>query len=450
MSRFFIIVLILAVGGVAGGVYYVHQQKARAAAADVLPMDVYVAAATTGDITQSVSSPGQVISNLDVAIKCRASGEVTKMPFDISDSVKKGDLLMQLDEKDEQVLVDQAKVKVDQDNSHLIEAQQAEAQAELDLQTAIEKADAGLTSCQIKATNLRNKADRQQELLTKNLASKEDYETAQSDSAQADNDLQAARIAKEEIKSQQVALDTKKEDIKLAQEQVRLDGIVLTNAQQQLDYTTITAPMDGVISDIPITIGMGTIIASAISNVSGGTTVMTLTDLSHLFVMATVDESDIGGVQVGQTVNITADSFPGKRFQGKVVRIATTGVTASNVVTFQVKIEITSENKTLLKPEMTANVQIIEASKQNILMAPMLAVVNQKRKVFVTVQKPDGTTEDRDVVTGINDGDNIEIVSGLTAGDKVMVHKNEAANKWTAQGPQRPLSMPGGGGGRRG
>jgi HlyD family secretion protein len=208
--------------------------------------------------------------------------------------------------------------------------------------------------------------------------------------------------------------------------------------------------MDGVISDIPTTIGLGTVIASALSNVSGGTTVMTLSDVSRLFIMATVDESDIGGVQVGQDVSITADAFPGKHFEGKVVRIAITGVTASNVVTFEVKIEVTSDNKELLKPQMTADTQIIEASKQNVVLAPMLAVVTQHHNTFVTVQKPDGTTEDRDVVTGINDGDNIEIVSGLNVGDQVQVHKNEAANRWTAQGPQqRPLGLPGGGGGGR-
>jgi HlyD family secretion protein len=429
-------------------VYKRHQQ---ALAASVVPSDTYIAAADRGDLTQLVESPGQIVSNLDVAIKCRASGEIFQMPFDISDHVKKGDLILQLDKKDEQVLVDQAQATYEQALSREAEAEQAEKQAELDLQTTIEKTDADIDSAQIKADNLQKKAERQHQLLDQKLASPEDYETAESDSAQAVDDLQAAKIAKEQIESQKVALETKKEDIKLAGQQVTLDEIALKNAKQQLDYCTVNAPIDGVVADIPTTIGLGTIIASAISNIGGGTTVMTLSDLSHIFVMATVDESDIGGVDVGQKVDITADAFPGKKFEGKVVRIATQGVTASNVVTFQVKIEVTSDNKSLLKPQMTADAQIIEAQRQNVITVPIMAVVHQKHKTFVTLQNADGSTKDVEITTGINDLDSIEITSGLNGGEQLVVHKNEAANRWTSQGPgQRPLSMPGGGGGRRG
>ena len=180
-------------------------------------------------------------------------------------------------------------------------------------------------------------------MLTQTLASPEDFETAQTEASQAQTDLQNARIAKEQLKSQTVALDVKKEDVELARQQVQLDQISLQNAQQQMDYTTIQAPMDGVIADLQIQ--KGTIISSAISVVGGGTSVITLSDMSHIFVLASVDESDIGSVEVGQTVDITADAFPGKHFTGKVVRIALTGVNTTNVVTFEVKIEVVSANK---------------------------------------------------------------------------------------------------------
>ena len=99
---------------------------------------------------------------------------------------------------------------------------------------------------------------------------------------------------------------------------------------------------------------------------------------------------------------------------------------------------------------LTANVQIIEDTRQNVLTVPMLAVVHQHQRTYVSVQKPDNTSVDQDVVTGINDGENVEIVSGLNEGDQVLVYKNEASNKWTSQGQQqpRPLRMPPSGGGR--
>jgi HlyD family secretion protein len=438
-----IVLVVAALAATAGAAIFFHQRGEKPAS--TLPADSFSATADRTDIVQSVSATGPVASNLDVQIKCRAYGEVIKLPFDISDTVKKGDLLIQLDQKDEKVLYDQAAVTLEQSQSKLTEAVENERIAEQDLKTATEQADANILSAITKAENLQKKADRQKQLLAQSLASQEEFETDETDAAQAEADLTNARIAKEQLKSQAVALEVKKEDVNLATQQVKLDNIDLQNAKQQMDYTTVVAPMDGVIADL--TIQMGTIISSAISNVGGGTSVMTVSDMSHIFVLASVDESDIGGVSRGQDVDITADAFPGKHFSGKVVRIATQGVNTSNVVTFEVKIEVTSENKSLLKPQMTANVQIIESSRHNVVAVPMAAVVRKQHKTFVTVVKPDGSNEDREVQLGISDGDNEEIVSGLTGGEQILVHKTDSNSAWSSTGgPRRmPGLLPGGG-----
>ncbi len=436
-----IAVVAAAVAASAGAALVLHHHDDPPAA--TLPADSYTAAAARADVVQSVSATGPVASNLDVQIKCRAYGEVIKLPFDISDKVKKGQLLIQLDQKDEKVLYDQAVVTLEQSQSKLTEAEETERMAELDLKTATEQADANIVSAEVKAVNLQKLAERQQQLLTQNLAAPQDFETAQTNAAQAVADLQSAKIAKQELKSQQVALEVKKEDVELARQQVQLDTISLQNAKQQMDYTTVLAPMDGVISEMEVQ--MGTIISSAISNVGGGTSVMTLSDMSHIFVLASVDESDIGGVEVGQDVYITADAFPGKVFRGKVVRIATQGVNTANVVTFEVKIEVVSANRDLLKPQMTANVNIIESSRHDVITVPMMAVIRREQKTFVTIVKPDGSTEDREVELGINDGENQEIVSGLADGEQVLVYKGDANSPWSAKPRKIPtgFAMPG-------
>jgi HlyD family secretion protein len=429
MKRAVVLVLCVVVVSAIGVGFFLHGRAAKAAAT-TLPDDTYVTPSVRKDLSQIVSATGPVASNLDVAIKCRAYGEVIQLPFDISDDVKKGDLLVQLDTKDEKVALDQATVTLQQSNSKLKEAQENERIAEEDLQTATEQADANIVSAITKAQNLEKKADRQKQLLAQNLASEEEFESDETDAAQAEDDLQNAKIAKEELKSQEVALETKKEDVALAQEQVQLDSIDLENAKQQLEYCTVTSPLDGVVSDLEIQ--MGSIISSAISNVGGGTSVLTVSDLSHIFVLASVDESDIGGVTKGQEVDITADAYPGKHFRGKVVRIATTGVNTSNVVTFEVKIEVTSPDKNLLKPQMTANVDIIEASRKDVLTVPMLAIARKPGGTFVTVVKSDGSTEQRQVRLGINDGTDQEILSGLSEGEQVLVHKNDSTSVWSA------------------
>jgi HlyD family secretion protein len=197
--------------------------------------------------------------------------------------------------------------------------------------------------------------------------------------------------------------------------------------------------MDGVVAVRPVQIGQ--IIASAVSNVGGGTTVLTLSDLARVYVLASVDESDIGKVALDQAVTVTVDAFPGKKFQGKVDRIATRGVNLSNVVTFEVKIEVTGEAKALLKPEMTANVDILVAEKSDVLLVPSEAILRKGGgKQVVTLVKEGAENEDVTVETGITDGAKTEVATGLSEGQTVLVHKGAAETKWAGQ--QRPPGGP--------
>ncbi len=280
--------------------------------------------------------------------------------------------------------------------------------------------------------------------------------------------------------------------------------IALADAEQQRSYTRVVSPMDGVVS--ALNVQKGTIIASGINNVGGGTTVMTLSDLSRIFVVASVDESDIGKVAVGQPVTVTADAFPGKRFDGRVVQLAVRGVNSSNVVTFDVKIEVLdggqgasagagehgsrreggpdprgasrhpgspdsgsaaegrrragesggaeapsgagASPKSLLKPEMTANVEIVAAERTGVLTVPAEAVARQGGRHVVEVVRAGGARETRDVEVGISDGLKTEVKSGLSEGEAVVLKKNAADSRWKAEqgGPRPPMMM---GGGRR-
>jgi len=430
-------VVIVAAAG-AGGAVMLHQRQAKPLIA--LPPETFTSLATRGDLTQSVASTGQVASNSDVPIKCLASGTVTKLPFTISDHVKQGDLLMQVDPTTEDIALEQAKSELAQAQSKLTEAKETADMASLDLQTATETADANIASAQIKATNLRRAAAREAQLLSQKEVAPQDEETAQTNAAAAENELALARVAKEELKSQAVALALKQEDVRLAQEEVHLNTIQVNNAQTQRNYCTVNAPIDGVVTDVETQ--LGGMMSSASVNAGGGTTAMTVSDMSKIFINASVDESDIGGVELGQPVEITADAFPNKIFSGKVVLIATLGINTSNVVTFNVKIEVTSPNRDLLKLLMTANVKIIESTRKAVVMVPMMAVIHRGSQMWVSVVKPDNTTEDRLVDLGIHDLENQEIISGIREGETILVQKNESNSKWT---PPKPRSViPGG------
>ncbi|MCX7767289.1 MAG: HlyD family secretion protein [Candidatus Sumerlaeia bacterium] len=166
----------------------------------------------------------------------------------------------------------------------------------------------------------------------------------------------------------------------------------------------------------------------------------------------------MGKVEVGQPVMITVDAYPNQQFFGKVVRIATKGVSTSNVVTFEVKIEVLGRNKHLLKPEMTANVEIIAGEREKALLVPVEAVSRKMGKMIAQVVKPDKTIEEREIKVGISDGVNQEVLSGLNLGETVLVRKGELESRWrsgssTQQRRQMPfgsMMMPPGPGRRSG
>jgi HlyD family secretion protein len=437
VKKLIIIVVVLAAGG--AGVFFWFRYNQNAVAAPPV---------TTGKVERSllritVSSTGKVVSNLDVDIKCKASGEIVELPYDVSAPVKKGDLILRLDPNDENRRVRQAQVALRASKAKLETAVQNLKVAEATLLTDKARAESALKTAEVQAKDARTKADRLRELLTKKLASQEEYDTATTAVSQADSQLENARTRMEELKTQTQAIEIKRQEKELADAQVASDQIALELAQQGLADTKVVAPIDGVVSARQVQIGQ--IVSSGISNVGGGTAVLTISDLSRIFVIAAVDESDIGKVEPNQPVNITADGFPGMRFKGSVVQIATRGQNVSNVVTFDVKVEVLSRNKHVLKPEMTANVEIIAAEKKDALLAPTDSVVQRKGEYFATVSKPDGSTEERPVKIGLSDGTKTEVLEGLQEGETVVFRKGEGDSRFRGgRGPMGPARMMGG------
>lgn len=437
MKKWVAISAALAVAAAVG--FYVLPRSKKAKGVDPEP----TAKVERGAIVDSVASDGKVVSNLDVEIKCKASGEIVRLPFDVSQPVRRGELLVELDPVDEQRSVRQAQATLGSSQAKLLSAKESLALEQANLATDRKRSDSALASAQARAQDARAKANRVKELLARKLSSQEEYETAETNAVQAAADLDAAKIKPEELKARERALELSRQQIRVAEAQVEGDRIALEIARQRLTNTRVTAPMDGVVTARSVQVGQ--IISSPISNVGGGTTVLTLSDLRRMFVLASVDEADIGKIRVGEPVRITVDAYPGKRFEGSVVRISPRGVNVSNVVTFEVKIEVTSREKDLLRPEMTANVEIVAARKDGVLVVPADAVVRKGGKPRVTVVTAGARKDERTVVTGIGDGQKVEIASGLSEGETVVVRKADAEGKWGGnRKPGNPLMMGGG------
>jgi HlyD family secretion protein len=429
-----LIILILSAVMITGGYFWLHNR----ADVETGTPQWSTAQVEKGPIRVAVSCTGPVVPNLDVEIKCKASGEVVKLPVDISDKVKKGDLLVELDPVDEQRKLKQAEISLASSQARLRQKRVDLGVAENELEVERKRTGAALKSAEACSKDARAKAKRVRQLFEKKLASQEDKETAETAAIEAEVDLENVRIRMEELPIKEQELEIKRQDVKLAEAQVETDKINLSLAEQCLKDTKVFSPIDGVVSERNVQIGQ--IISSGISNVGGGTRVMVISDIIRLFVLASVDESDIGKVEVEQKVIITADAFPGRGFLGKVERIAAKGIEISNVVTFEVKIEVLGKDRSLLKPGMTANVEIIVAEKEKVLLVPSEAVLRKKREHVVRVMKDDGSVEERFVQTGISDGVVTEIISGLIQGEIVAYRRGEARSRWRTDRSRRSLT----------
>ncbi|MBN2711668.1 MAG: efflux RND transporter periplasmic adaptor subunit [Planctomycetes bacterium] len=377
-----------------------------------------VAKVSRGLLRILVESTGSVVPEQEVEIKCKASGEITKLPVDISDLVKKDDLLAQLDPENEERSVRKAKVTLAVSEAKLAQAKLELKIAEKNLVSNRLRTEAALASAQTSEKETKSKLNRYQQLREKKMTSEENYEAAESDYAKAFATLKTAQADVEDLNTQEIQIESLRHSIMIAEQEVESNAIALDDAKESLDETTVTSPISGVVAEREVQVGQ--IIASGVSNVSGGTTIMTIADLSRIYVLVSVDESDIGRIELNQPATITVDAYPHMKMTGKVVRIATKGTTTSNVVTFEVKVEVTSENKRLLKPEMTANVDITVVDNPKALLVPVKAVRTTEKGSFVNVMLS-GQKENRKIKTGESDGENIEVISGLAENDEIVV-----------------------------
>jgi HlyD family secretion protein len=393
------------------------------------------------DLQVTVSASGRVVAHLDVDIKCKASGTVVTLPVDVGSTVKEDDLLLSLDPIDEQRSLDQVAASLAGAEARLAQAMQNLVIAGADLVTSTAKAKANLTGAQSRANDATARSARLAKLREKGLTCIEDAETAAASAQQSAAEVEVALSEVEALKSLEKGLEVKRQEVVAAQAQVASGKAALALAQCQVKDTTIHAPMAGTITSCNVQVG--SIISSGITNVGGGTAILTLSDLSRLTVLAAVDEADIARVQVGQTASIAVDAFPEHRFCGRVVHVAVRGTNVSNVVTFEVKVEVDDEDRGLLKPEMTARVEIATARRDGTLCVPVAALTRRGSGWVVQIMEANGQGREQPVEVGISDGQRSEVRSGVAVGDCLRLRSSAPASTWQKQQGTMPPPPPG-------
>ena len=359
-----------------------------------------LAKVTRGDVARSVVATGKIQPITKVEVKSKASGIVEKLYVDINNQVRKGQQLAQLDQ---------------QEIAAQVEAQRAQlAAAEANVSTY--QANIEQDKVNAAAPDLpRYKAtlDRNLQMQKEGIVSRQALDDANKD--------YLAALTRRDSSHAQIGVDTAK--LKQARAQVMQSEASLKQLEEQLSYTTIVAPMDGVILSRDVEIGDA--VSSILVLGSTATLVMTEGDINEVYVQGKVDEADIAHVYMAQPARIKVESFRDRVFQGKVTKIAPLGVEKDNVTTFEVRVSIDNPGGEL-KANMTANAEILLDEHKGVLTVPENAVIydNQKK---ASVEIPDKKQKEGKrkvpVTVGLSNGSVTEILSGLKEGDQVVLQQ---------------------------
>ena len=359
-----------------------------------------LAKVTRGDVARSVVATGKIQPITKVEVKSKASGIVEKLYVDINNVVHKGQQLAQLDQQE--ILAQ-------------VEAQRAQlASAEANVGTyeanvEQDKVNAAAPDLPMYKATL----DRNQEMATAGIVSRQALDDANKD--------YLAALTRRDSSKAQIGVDSAK--LRQAKAQVQQNQASLKQLEEQLSYTTIVAPMDGVILSRDVEIGDA--VSSILVLGSTATLVMTEGDINEVYVQGKVDEADIAHVYMGQPARIKVESFRDRVFNGKVTKISPMGVEKDNVTTFEVRVSINNPNGEL-KALMTANAEILLDEHKGVLTVPENAVVYDNQK-NASVQVPDKSQKDGqrkvDVKVGLSNGSVTEILSGLKEGDQVVLQQ---------------------------
>lgn len=382
-SKAWIFALLLGAAG-AGG-YYVYAQGPAPAAAQMATAPV-----VRGDLEQNVTALGTIKPKTYVDVGTQVSGQLRKVLVEIGDTVKKGDLLAQIDPT-----VYQTRVIGDQAQLENLKAQLAQQRAQLDLDKLRDQRASRLLSSQ---------------------AGSQDA---------ADAAAATVRIGEAKIQALQA---------QIKQTQATLDGDLAN-----LNYTKIYAPMDGVVVTTSATEGQ-TLNANQTAPI-----VLRIADLDTMQVWAQVAEADIPKVKVGMSVYFTTLGMPDRRFNAKVVQILPTPETVNDVVLYNVLIDVPNTER-LLMTSMSAQVFFMLGSAKDALLVPAAAVrparatqrggARNEATVRVLVN---GQPEVRQVKTGLASRNQVQIIDGLKEGELVITSPDPAARQ--ANRPPMPPRM---------
>lgn len=326
------------------------------------------------DIRKTTVVTGKIEPRNEVNVKPQISGIITEILKEAGETVQEGEVI--------------AKVKVIPDMGSLSAAQSRLRLAEINRKQA------------------QTDYDREKTLFDKGLVAADEY----------DKIAQALRQAREEVDAAQDNLE------------VVRDGVSKSNASAS--STLIRSTITGLILDIPVKVGNSVILANTFND---GTTIATVANMNDLIFRGNIDETEVGRLSTGMTMKITIGALQDLKFDARLEYIAPKATDQNGANQFEIKAAVNlPSNATNIRSGYSANAEIVLAEAKNVLAVQESAIEFDGDDTYVYVIKGEGdkqTYERRKVQTGISDGINIEIRSGVKTNERIRGPKMIATEK---------------------
>jgi len=392
-----LVLLLLAAGAFVascGGSRANSRKEEAAATAQPVVIEVTTAAAIQRDLPRFFEATGSLAGDQQTDVAPQTSGKVVAVGVDIGSPVKRGQMLVRLDDAELKLRVAQAATQVDQAKAAVRQAEEKiglrPGQA-FDPNRVAEVA-AARVALDLAEKNLR----RAEKLIESGDVSRSFYDEQR---ARRDQLKEQYDVALAQARQNYAGVDVARTNVANAESQLAL-------ARKNLSYALIPAPIDGIVSERTADLG---------EYVSPQQKVATIVRINPLRMRIDIPEQAIPEVRVGQSVSITTSAWPDKNFAGRVARIAPNVSATSRTLTVEAEIE---NGSGALKPGQFATVRLLQERSASAVLIPARAVVNEAGVSRVFVIK-NGHAEQRLVQTGQTEGDLIEVRSGVAADEQV-------------------------------
>jgi HlyD family secretion protein len=399
------------------------------------------------DIVKKTVVTGSIVARREVEIKAQLSGIIDEIMVEAGDSVKKGQVLARLFLIPSLLRVNEAETRAKKARIALEDADKTFERVKRRYEASIKGgslltqkqspnliklhlAEKDLNQAKLGLEDAKNTYDREKELMAKKIIPESSFQNTLLQLSKTREEYDKAEKYYEMVRSE--TLDTTEEEyqkaeierkqaleeLAAAQSNLQLIQEGVTPSTKEKSNTLIRATIDGAVLEVPVKEGS---LVVETSTQSSGTTIAVVADMTDMIFEGNVDETEVGKLQPDMPLMLTIGAIENRSFEARIEHIAPKGKEISGTIQFGMRAKVVLEENYFIRSGYSATADIVLEKRENVLSINEGNLIFKENVVFVDVQTGSQKFERRKIETGLSDGINIEVLSGLAPGERIKV-----------------------------